>query len=94
MMLLFLRTDAYYSVARVVSWDAECKGVFSDAFSFFFYFLSEDTVRSIIGSARMRADVLWRLLVEVVGLFWLVMEEEEEEGDGREVVVDGRVIAG
>lgn len=38
MMLLFLRTDAYYSVARVVSWDAECKGVFSDAFSFFFLF--------------------------------------------------------
>lgn len=63
-------------------------------FHFFFYFLSEDTLRSIIGSARMRVDVLWRLLVEVVGLFWLVMEEEEEEGDGREVVVDGRVIAG
>ena len=44
MMLLFLRTDAYYSVARVVSWDAEGKGVFSDAFSFFLYFLSEDTL--------------------------------------------------
>lgn len=70
MMLLFLRTDAYYSVARVVSWDAECKGVFSDAFSFFFlFFIGGHSVRSIIGSARIRADVLWRLLVEVVGLF-------------------------
>ena len=46
-MLLFLRTDAYYSVARVVSWDAEGKGVFSDAFSFFFFIFYRRTLCSL-----------------------------------------------
>lgn len=102
MMLLFLRTDAYYSVARVVSWNAGVVRVsFPMLFHFFLFLFLFFLIGGQLGFARLSGVQGWgqtfyggcwsRLLVS--SDWWWRRRRRRREMD-EVVVVDGRVIAG